>query len=185
MKNTLFIVLLLLLDFMAFGQTSGTNMANNKETHIQWQANRKLNWDDFRGKPTISNEKVAAMTSTEFIIQTKTNNRSSRVEVLIENVFVCDESWVRDGKKDVEGLLAHEQGHFDLGEVHARQLRKKITYDTNIKEVEKMIREAYVLSSKSQDLYDQETNHGIDKLEQKEWLIRIASELKDLVDYAK
>lgn len=185
MKNTYFVVLLLLLDFIAFGQTSETNIENNSKTHIQWQANRKLTWDDFRGQPTISNEKVAAMTSTEFIVQTKTNNRTSRVEVQIENVFVRDESWVRNDKKDVPGLLAHEQGHFDLGEVHARQLRKKITYDSNIKGVENLIREAYELSNRSQDLYDHETNHGIDKSKQKEWLIYIASELKVLENYAK
>jgi len=183
MQRNYFIVLILFIIHNSFGQKLGFKVSKSNDQKIVWNADRKLSWDDFKGKPTSSNDRVVAMTSTEFIVQTKTNSRNHKVEVLIENIFICNESWVRNDKKNIEGLLGHEQGHFDLNEVYARKLRIKITTDITIEQVEKFIQEAYQLSNKSQNLYDKETNHGIDKIKQKEWLNRISRELKELENF--
>ena len=180
MKKKYFLVLTILVFHFSFSQQLSFEVSESDDQKIVWSADRKLTWDDFKGEPTTSNNRVAAMTSTEFIVQTKTNNRNRKVEVLIENIFICNESWVRNDKKNSAGLLEHEQGHFDLNELHVRKLRLKITSKTTIKQVEKLIQEAYQLSSEGQNLFDKETNHGIDKIKQKEWLIRISKELKDL-----
>lgn len=183
MQRNYFIVLILFIIHNSFGQKLGFKVSKSNDQKIVWNGDRKLSWDDFKGKPTSSNDRIAAMTSTEFIVQTKTNNRNQKVEVLIENIFICDESWVRNDKINVEGLLDHEQGHFDLNEIHVRKLRKKITPNSTINQVEKFIKEAYQLSNKSQNLYDKESNHGIDKLKQKEWLVQISKELKELENF--
>lgn len=180
MKRIHFIIVSLFVINYCCGQNSDFIVSKSDDQKIVWNENRKLNWDDFKGKPTSSNDRIAAMTSTEFIVQTKTNSRNRKVEVLIENIFVCNESWVRNDKKNAEGLLEHEQGHFDINEIQTRKLRLKITQNVTIEQVEKFIQEAYQLSNEAQNSFDMETNHGIDKLKQKEFLILISKELKEL-----
>lgn len=180
MKKIHFIILTQVIFNYSFGQKLSFEVSKSDDNKIVWNANRKLTWDDFKGQPASSNDQVAALTRTEFIVQTRTNNINNKVEVLIENIFICNESWVRDDKKNIDGLLEHEQGHFDLNELHARRLRLKITPKTNIEQVEKFIQEAYKLSNEGQNLFDKETNHGIDKVKQKEWLIQISRELKKI-----
>ena len=87
-----------------------------------------------------------------------------------------------------EYILSHEQGHFDIAEVHARLLNKKMaaykfnqsTYKTDLRKIyEEVISEKELMQNK----YDEETNHSIEKDKQAEWLQKIRALLKDTEPY--
>ena len=82
-------------------------------------------------------------------------------------------------------LLEHEQGHFDLSEVYARQLRKKLdekkltvfnlSNDANV-----VFKDVYASYVDRQELYEQETQNGLDHKKQAEWSNQISRELRGL-----
>jgi predicted secreted Zn-dependent protease len=86
-------------------------------------------------------------------------------------------------------ILKHEQGHFDIAEIFARKLHKRMkeyrfnqsTYQTDLREIYSSItaeKEAF------QDLYDNETDHSRKKDVQEKWLKKISELLNDLKDYS-
>jgi hypothetical protein len=87
-------------------------------------------------------------------------------------------------KRNRLDLLEHEQAHFDLCEVYARRLRKRVE-DSNYKlDIDNAIFEVFEAFKKRQKLYDQETNHSRNKEKQAEWLKIIANELSELDNYS-
>lgn len=98
--------------------------------------------------------------------------------------------WVRDSTTLLaDEILAHEQLHFDICELVARRLRLRIVQASqagqNIfghafgKEVEGFMAEF----DKLEDMYDQQTDHGIIVSQQKKWSERVKSELAGLSRY--
>jgi predicted secreted Zn-dependent protease len=85
--------------------------------------------------------------------------------------------------------LEHEQLHFDLSQIYARQLRKKIA-DSKLnlfnftKESNKIFDDIFFLYKERQNLYDTETNHGINNAAQKKWEKNIETELNELETYS-
>ena len=97
------------------------------EREIEWSKNRKLSWEDIKGNPKpISNANAAAQTYCGFSFETNRVTMFKKAKIFTKNTFDCNLSWVRPGQKNREDLLEHEQGHFDLSEVYARRLRKKL-----------------------------------------------------------
>jgi hypothetical protein len=161
------------------------------EKEIEWFANRKLIWEDFKGNPKpISNSNTAAQTYCGFGFQTNRITMLTKVKIFTINTFTCNLSWVRSDQKNRVDLLEHEQGHFDLCEVYTRQLRKKleekkltafnINTDANI-----IFKEIYVLYLDRQELYEKETNYGLYREKQIEWTKKIGAELQDLNNYTQ
>ena len=160
------------------------------EKEIVWTRNRKLTWDDFKGKPkTISNTNVAATTYCGFGFETNQVFVFSKVKLFTKNVFDCNLSWVRPDQKDKIPVLEHEQGHFDLCEVYARQLRKKLedkklTAFTLNGDANAIFKEIWALCLERQELYEKETNYGLDRQKQYEWATTIEKELLELNAYS-
>ena len=161
------------------------------EKEIQWSATRKLTWEDFKGNPkSISNSDVAAQTYCGFGFQTNYVTVFTKAKIFVTATFTCNLSWVRPDQKNRADLLAHEQGHFDLCEVYARQLRKKLqeenltvfnlNTDANI-----IFKNVYARYLDRQGLYEMETNYGLDKQKQKQWRMTINNELNGLSSYTK
>ncbi len=160
------------------------------EKEIIWTQNRKLTWDDFKGKAkTISNTNVAATTYCGFGFETNRVSMFSKVKIFTKNVFDCNLSWVRPDQKTKISILEHEQGHFDLCEVYTRQLRKKLedkkltvfslNGDANV-----IFKEIWGLYLERQELYEKETNYGLDRQKQYEWAMTIEKELLELKAYS-
>ena len=161
------------------------------EKEIEWAANRKLTWEDFKGNPkSISNSNTAAQTYCGFGFQTNYVTILTKAKIFTKNTFNCNLSWVRPDQKDRADLLEHEQGHFDLCEVYTRQLRKKLeekkltvfnlNTDANI-----IFKDVYALYLDRQELYEKETNYGLNRQKQIEWTTTISKELSGLSSYTK
>jgi predicted secreted Zn-dependent protease len=86
-------------------------------------------------------------------------------------------------------ILSHEQGHFDIAEIHARILQKRMSeYVFNTRTAQKDLKQIYKevteAKEKMQNDYDRETRHSINKARQAEWLEVIAALLEEYAAYA-
>jgi hypothetical protein len=154
-----------------------------EEDHIKWQENRKLTWDDFKAAPLkIGN--TAAMTTTHLGFSYSVKN--GIVTYKIECRFEKNKSW---GLVKNDWVLKHEQGHFDIAEIFARNLNKSINeYQFNKGSFQKDLDAIYksVVAEKEefQQQYDDETDYSRIKVKQEEWLKKIESELKQNKSWA-
>lgn len=149
---------------------------------IAWKASRRLTWDDFRAKAD-DNDPLHALTATNIDMKAKCENGELKVKV--ESVFETKASWSKNKKSD--RLLFHEQLHFDITEIYARRLRKELATLTGacddpakINQVTDRVFEEW---KKQEDVYDKETDHGLDQEKMKIWAAKISSELKSLEKY--
>lgn len=150
---------------------------------IDWKADRKLTWADFQARPINSSDN-AALTSSNINFQY--GYGSSGFHYSISCRFDKSRSWVRV-KSD--HILAHEQGHFDIAEIHARLLNQALSgYRYNEKTVDDDINRIYDGIMKQhhdmQQLYDAETDHSRNNRRQTEWLSTIRENLKRTQPFA-
>lgn len=161
------------------------------EKEIEWTTNRILTWEDFKGTPkTISNSNTAAQTYCGFGFQSNYVTILTKTKIFVTTTFTCNLSWVRPDQNNRVDLLEHEQGHFDLCEVYARQLRKKLqekkltvfnlNTDANI-----IFKDVYALYLDRQELYEKETEYGLNRKKQIEWTKTINNELNKLSAFTK
>jgi hypothetical protein len=175
-RKKYFLFLLLIVPFAAFSQ--GEN-----EELIKWSPTRKLTWADYKAAPDASSD-AAASTTTYLGISYDISSRGFSYK--IESSFSKTRSW---GLHKTEYILAHEQGHFDIAEIFARKLHKKMSaYTFNKNTYQRVLKKIYqdILDEKErlQNDYDKETNHSINKEKQEEWLKKISGLLEDLREYA-
>lgn len=142
------------------------------ETVIPWTAERKLMWDDFLCEPKKEGDAVAS-TSTSLGLSYKV--RDGQLSFHISCNFSKEKSW---GALKTEYILAHEQGHFDITEVHARKLYEALynyeynpaTFKTDIAAIySRIVKE----KEEMQEAYDGLTDHSRRRGVQVEWLERI------------
>ena len=157
-----------------------------EQNEVEWNKERKLTWEDFKGTPpSITETNAAASTRCGFDVSAESNGSGELIAVTIKNMFFCDRSWVRQDKRNRLDLLEHEQAHFDLCEVYARRLRKRVK-DSNYKlDIDNAIFEVFEAFRKRQKLYDKETNHSRNNEKQVAWLKTIADELQSLNAFKK
>lgn len=150
---------------------------------IDWNSNRRLTWQDFKG-PVDAESKNAALTSSSINIEFGYDDEG--LEYNIKCSFNKQKSWVRIKNDEV---LAHEQGHFDLAELHARKLNKAMKgYKFNARTVSNDVNKIYdslmTAHHEAQNIYDQETDYSRNKVKQEEWQKKIADELKGLQQFS-
>ncbi len=153
------------------------------EELLEWNSSKKLTWADYKGK-VDRNSDAAASTTTYLAIEYHIKN--SNFSYTIQSRFSKTRSW---GLHKTAYILSHEQGHFDIAEVFARKLHMKMsTYKFNSKTFEKDLKKIYqdILDEKekTQNDYDRETRHSINKEKQAEWLKKIEKMLEEYEDYA-
>jgi hypothetical protein len=151
---------------------------------IDWEANRKLKWEDFKAAPD-KNSPNAAETSSAIKFDYSYNG--SELKYHISCQFDKNKSW---GRVKTDYILSHEQGHFDITEIFARKLNKSLKeYKVGklsdlTKDVNRMYENSMQQLHKMQTEYDSDTNNSINKTRQEEWINKIESELKVLETYA-
>ncbi|GAB4259870.1 MAG: hypothetical protein Kow0079_16880 [Vicingaceae bacterium] len=161
---------------------SFSSFYNQTETEIEWNENRKLTFEDFKGKVPTGKDNISAETASGISIS-KVQWNGNYGKIIIKSIFDTKESWIR--KNTSEFVLKHEQGHFDITEIYARKIRKKLYYKkfkrsnftkyfNNIYNKNETEKNAYQL------LYDRETNLSRNYQKQKEWDKKIEKELKSL-----
>ncbi|PWV56998.1 DUF922 domain-containing protein [Chitinophaga sp. S165] len=193
MKHLLYILFAFSL-YACSPKLDQARLSNNRSyrdtTYIlEWSPDRKLTWEDFKGKPDRHLESnVAARSSCRFGIRVDTSN-ASNVTVVVTNEFIRHQSSVRAERK-TPALLAHEQLHFDLCEVYARTLRKQLAntqlslHNAN-KVATDIFLEVYKAYKERQWAYDEETHHGLEPALQQRWAQNIEKELAALSAYTR
>jgi hypothetical protein len=174
-KNILFFGSFLFPSFL-FAQS-------NNEELLDWSPSRKLTWNDYKANPDPESDAAASTTS---YLGIEYNITSNSFGYKIQSRFSKTRSW---GLYKTDYILSHEQGHFDIAEIFARKLNKKMSeYRFNKRMYQQELNIIYqdILDEKEkmQNDYDKETNHSINKEKQAEWLKKIAVMLGDFADYA-
>ena len=165
-----------LLSTMLFAQSKDEEL-------LKWDPFKKLTWADYKGSPNPDSD-AAASTTTYLGIDYNISTNSFSYK--IQSLFSKTRSW---GLHKTPYILSHEQGHFDIAEVFARMLHKKMSeYKFNRKTYQKDLKKIYeeVTEEKEevQNEYDRETRHSINKAKQAEWLKKIEEMLEELKEYA-
>jgi len=171
-----YLFLALLIPTWSLGQ-------DKDEKLIAWNVTRQLTWDDYKGTPD-PNSDAAASTTTYLGIEYKLDN--SGFGWTIQCSFSISRSW---GRNKTDNVLKHEQGHFDIAEIFARKLNKKMkeypfnqtTYKTDLPKIYTTITEE---KEAFQEQYDNETDHSRKKEQQAAWEKKIETMLNELKDYA-
>jgi|GEM_PF-960660 len=144
---------------------------------------------------------AATFTQMKFSYQYRFENVARQFQVKATEadcyaVLTGETSWI--AKPEDAGLLLHEQGHFDITEIHARRTREKLNKQvvdgayqgvgaTEIEARDKMLvilnRDFEVQLSEmraEQALYDRETMHGRNAEVQTQWDRKFADQLAKL-----
>ena len=158
-------------------------VVNNEDEMIPWNNQRKLNWDDFLSAPQKQGDAVAS-TSTSLGISYQVKN--GELTYTITCNFSKKKSW---GLLKTDYILAHEQAHFDITELHARRLYEALYhYEFNPETFKKDIAAIYekIVNEKEamQEAYDKETDHSRRKKLQYDWLEKINSMLAETEPFA-
>ena len=183
MKKFIFSICLLL----SFSLSGWSQVPDNK---ILWDENRPLEWKDFQAAPNPNNP-FYANTNTGISYSWSFRASGDELEFVYDvySFFLPENSWMRSGKGS-ENLLAHEQLHFDITELHARKLRKKLKeFDpTSVKDLKKTLGEMYrrmeAERKAMQEKFDADTDHSIRANVQLEWQKRIQQEMSALEDFS-
>lgn len=171
-----------------------------------WSAKRPLRWEDFTGAvPASAPRENVAMTaaslrwSYSYSLEWTRKSCAYRITgITTDALFDPRASWARrDGR--TAAVLAHEQGHFDIAELHKRMfdeasrpflgararckgrdrrsIAKFVERDIDAT-LGKLYERIWTNQTRVQEAYDAETAHGMNAAAQKDWLDKIAAGLR-------
>lgn len=176
--SILFIILLSLV----------TTTVVSQEEKMEWDADRQLTWKDFRGTPEKTKDYVATTNSGISLgFRSQTAKGVTSYIIMINSYFYPDQSWYRKGNVSAY-ILKHEQTHFDISEIFARKLRKKLAVldqsDPAFKnKVEQIYTENEYERVLFQSTFDVETQHSNYPDREREWEQKVVDLLTALDAY--
>lgn len=150
---------------------------------IVWSENQKLTWEDFRGRPVRSASFVASTnTGISFQYSYSITNGTVDVEYAVESFFKPEGSWYIPERVNPY-ILKHEQAHFDISELHARMLRKKLAGRNFSKKIKSEIESTYQQVEQKrramQTAFDEESDHSRNNEKEDFWQKYIANQLAE------
>ena len=182
MKKAILSSLLILL--ISFGA-----QAQKEEEKMGWKEDA-LTWADFRATPD-PNSPFSANTSSGISYGWSMKSSAAGKEYTYEvtSFFIPEKSWVKTGGIS-DNLLAHEQLHFDITELHARKLRKAIAefdFETaqNLKlDLQALYKKTEMERAAMQKDFDVNTRHSMNEAAQLEWQKYIKEALRELENFS-
>lgn len=181
--KAIFLTFFLFCSSFVFGQ--------NEKEKIQWNKNRPLTWSDFKGKPSPSNDYKASTNSGMSISWSlsESGNKVTLVDYEVKANFYPESSWKKEDIQKKDYILAHEQLHFDISELHARKLRKALAEYEGGKNVQKELKDIYRKHEKErqkmQNTFDAESDHSRIEEEELRWRDYVQKELEKYRAYAE
>ncbi|AHM61489.1 hypothetical protein D770_16175 [Flammeovirgaceae bacterium 311] len=155
--------------------------AQSNKAFKRWDLRLPLQWGDFAGKPDSPDTDFAAATYAGLELDVVEVSYIGNVTFKVRAVFDSHRSWAHPDRKD-EHVLAHEQLHFDITEVYARRLERKLnTMKLKVKDKEvakKLALQYNEAQMKEQERFDKDCVHGLDRKNQESWRNNIDRELK-------
>ena len=154
---------------------------NDDFPSIEWSEDRPLEWKDYPFVIFRSGKRELAITSVKHSVRGYLRNETPDFEVKV--LFVAEDSWTSDTTNT--RLLAHEQLHFDIGELYRRKIVNKIERLRKTGEKQKAIYR-YAIQKLLSDFrifseeYDKETQYGNLPEIQRKWQIKVWDELNRL-----
>jgi hypothetical protein len=172
---------------------------------IEWSPTRPLSWDDFQGAvPAGAAPERVAMSNTSlswsyaYEVEWSRGGCVFRIQTIESAAsFHPEGSWSRPEHRN-PAVLEHEQGHFDLTRVHhlefverthglvgetrecrgSSERRAKRDVESQIASLAGAVYETVWREHlREQEIYDDETRHGIDAEAQAQWRRRIRDRL--------
>ena len=125
MNNLIRLQFFLLLNFLVVSL-----FAQQKADGLIW-SEKKLIWTDFKEDNSV--EKYPGSLARSFVkvhvtdIDTTLHHEKNGINVKVYALFFPTLSWARKSSIGKSSVLAHEQLHFDIGELIARRLRKQLS----------------------------------------------------------
>ena len=127
---------------------------------------RKLKFNDFREVLSLGDAVALSSTGISFDYEIRGEN----VKYFVEAKFYPRDSYIVKGHFN-KNVLSHEQRHFDITKIYADILLYKLNKVKGSSE--KLIQSVYANVTEEwdyvQELYDSETDHSRNELNQKEW----------------
>ncbi|ANH80465.1 hypothetical protein A8C56_05185 [Niabella ginsenosidivorans] len=176
--------------------------AGNAAPAIEWSATRVLKITDFKvvragqyiPKQLGVNQAVTRTGFLYTLTHINSGKEKGRNFIKIQALMYPGNSYIKApvlnaGVSAVAYLLNHEQKHFDISEIFAREASRFLqthhfsrNYASEItNEMQRLSKEAAAL----QKLYDKETNNGRNEPKQREWNRAIAKRLSRLSAYSQ
>lgn len=152
---------------------------------FEW-SNKQLSWADYQG--VVTNPSVSASTATGLIMQTFVS-KEGKVFYVVKAMFYPEKSFVSPTCSMSPAVLEHEQMHFNITEVMARELRKLLKplqgsiLKEDVEKAGKLFQMIVDLSGKVQTQYDIDTDHSNNTIMQMSWNNRVYYKLTELKDY--
>nr|WP_321246041.1 DUF922 domain-containing protein [uncultured Psychroserpens sp.] len=165
------------------------NVSSNDEVTISWSDSKKLTWADFKGQIDQNTDAVAVTASgiTFSFSVSQSNGVFVDFNAEADAHFYPEKSWYLKDKGD-DHILAHEQLHFDITELHVRQLRFNISRLKVSQNIKKELRDLHEQANKNlaimQNAYDTQSENSINKEQQAIWSRFIKTELDKYRDYS-
>jgi hypothetical protein len=166
-------------------QWQGVKPGNTGDT-IYYDADRKLDWADFRGRPDAASV-AGAITESGFGYRMSMQSYNSRtsINITVFCYFNKNKSWVKKGMRTAYAL-EHEQHHYDITYINTclfiQKLKEaKLTKSNFVSVVEKIHDECFAALNKMQDEYDGETSNGRIEGVQFAWNKKIDAKLAALI----
>ncbi|WP_189836576.1 DUF922 domain-containing protein [Subsaximicrobium wynnwilliamsii] len=154
-----------------------------QETAFTWQPDRNLTWADYQAVVDPNSDAVA-LTAAGITFSYSLKEADRRFVSFVataEANFYPESSWYKKDKCN-ETVLAHEQLHFDIAELHVRMLRAALndleTTQAIKSDLRRVHRNANRDMAKMQNTYDLETNNSRDVEQQEQWASLVKNELE-------
>jgi len=161
----------------------------NTPDRIAWSQDKPLDWKHFKGSP-LTTDTYAASSATGLSqgYELDGNGVLNKSGTKVTAHFYPEFSWYK-AKDTSRLLLRHERAHFDITEIHARKLRKRIsefTFTSNSKEeITALYNQVEKERQVMQKQFDQETNHSRNKEQEVAWENIIAKMLENYWVYSE
>lgn len=184
MKNFGSLLLLITIVFSTLSFTGYQGPGNL----LHWQADYQLQFSDFQGAPKPDRGSCSSHCTLGMDNKfDKDAQKNVLIEVSVHNIFTKNKSWIKKGDQK---MLHHERGHFDLSEVYARKLRKKIreehlTYGNYRGVLHRLHQQTLKELDARRNKYSAETMIGNNEKAQEKWQQAIQQELRELSDFRK
>ncbi len=156
---------------------------NRDNDTVFYSPDRPLTWADFQATPRRGS-RYAAEVNPNFAYEGRSRVVNGEVELTlkIKTYVLKSGSWARPVALN-DYSLNHEQRHFDIAKIVSERFKNKINPDSlSIEDynsnVQYQFLESFREMGRMQELYDEETNHGLNVAAQQRWNNRIDADLQ-------
>jgi len=143
---------------------------------------KPVTWKDFKGTPDSTSEFAAMIYSgIGMKYEFRQSGNKTIVEVRLHPYMNREKSWYKDSLI-TDHLLRHEQGHFDIAAIVAKELAERIRTNhynvANFKdEIDRLHKEYLHILWERQVSYDEQTQHGMHAEQQIAWHLELSQRL--------